>query len=442
MAETHPDYIKHMQEREWRVSSQDGIDEYPPLPHEPEEGTPAPVYSPDRHYGAYPSAAEVVRAWRERNGEALSSDHAFGRGDSDSDRATGSRGSTPPGERQKRKNRRKHHVASGNFSSWFGHSSRDYDVGHRSHHSVRNSVRDMVRSAVTSDNPARSTIAHEMLEECKENCRAAGVTFGEVLSEDMEGLGVPPLVYEIFSCWEDAGLLQFLLENTPARHVDMFVRRGCMMRGDNGMFQALRSALAANETVDIVRYDMSLREEEGKIHVEGSIADMPELLTKIRTLPNERKRPLPLPVEWIAAGRLWCIEPTNHDSILLRLVEGDPIHLLDADLTIVARDAASSSGRKNSMAVSMMKDKSVPVTLVPLSQSGTNNILFIPFSPMEDRLTLPACLSADGALHFLLTLTFAVPSNSDSDSEDWEHIGQEQDWVLASYAGKDAETRL
>ncbi|KZO98340.1 hypothetical protein CALVIDRAFT_535420 [Calocera viscosa TUFC12733] len=438
MAETHPEYQKHMQEREWRMTSQDGIDEYPPRPHE-SDAPPLPDYSPtDRHYGAYPSATEVVRAWRERNGEALSSEPA--RPDSDSG---GSRSNTPPGDRRKRKHRRKHPEpgAADTFSSWFpGHRNRDFDL--RSDHTVRNSVRDMVRSAVTSDNPARTEIASEMLQGCKENCRQAGVTFGEVLSEDMEGVGVPPLVYEIFSCWEDAGLLQFLLENTPARHVEMFVRRGCMMRGDNNMFQALRSALAANETVDIVPYHLSLREEDGRLHVQGSIDDMPDLLAKIRTPANERKRPLPLPVEWIAAGRLWCIEPTSHESLLLRLVEGDPIHLLDADLTIVARDAASSSGRKNSMAVSMMKDKSLPVTLVPLSQSGTNNILFIPFSPMEDRLTLPACLSADGVLHFQLTLSFVVPSNSDEDSEDWEHIAQEQDWVLASYAGKDAETHL
>ncbi|EJU01861.1 hypothetical protein DACRYDRAFT_116294 [Dacryopinax primogenitus] len=439
MGETNPDFQKHMRRRDQRITEQPSDDQESNFDYPPRLQVIGSSSGLDRRYGSFSRAEEVVRAWRERN--AKLTDESSASASSDNDGSPSSSGQRERRHKHKHKHRAKNSHDGATRSHRFDHSSRDHDELHQSHHSVRNATRELVRSTVTSDDPDRSVLVRQMLDGCRESCRQAGVSFEDILGEDMEGLEVPPLVYEIFTGWEDAGLLQFLLDNTPARHVEMFVRRGCMMRGDNTMFQVLRSALSASEKVDIVRYSLTMKEDAGQFQVEGSIECMPELLARVCTPVSDRKRPLPSPVEWIAAGRMWSIEPTAQNTLILRLLAGEPLKVVDADLTIVARDAASSSGRKNSMAVSMMKDKSMPVNLVPLSQSGVNTILFIPFSPMQERLTLPACLSADGALHFHLSLSFLNPSKSrdSSETEDWEKIAREQDWVLARWSGRGGE---
>ncbi|KAG8927213.1 hypothetical protein FRC02_008364 [Tulasnella sp. 418] len=277
------------------------------------------------------------------------------------------------------------------FSHSSTHLNRGDDDGaerqrHRHHRRHRDPLARMTRRDRNVRAAALATISATMLDttlsphsaaltlrKVMEECRSAGVTFGELLEEKVEGLDITPLVMELIRCdWEKGPeLVLFLLEHSLSKRLLWSVRRGCMFRHDN-LYQTLRHLLPHQE--DIQPWDPPPFEFEVSIQQQASLADYPstqhnaqppnefralisipnfptalsndaKALAKRRTIPPEKlgessSTPLRpeagLVVDWIACGRVWTME-IGHNHLILSLEDGEACSV-EARMVIVKED--------------------------------------------------------------------------------------------------------
>lgn len=255
----------------------------------------------------------------------------------------------------------------------FGHERRDLVA--------RNNLRNVIQSAILSDSLASPERA-ALLDDCRISAERSslGIPFREILSEPMEPLGVPPLMYELMSCtpdWEGVNdvesgngleVVLFLIENWSENvllhgkygMLYWVVRAACLRRLDedesNRLFQQLRPAIHdkcrsrenifVDYNISLSRLDTGTKESENRdLFGFNALISIPQFATSLahlqQTTTHETGNNLedsindglyrkhlpaghalmPVGVEFIAAQHIWRLEILSN-AIKLELIEG------------------------------------------------------------------------------------------------------------------------
>ncbi|KAG8995547.1 hypothetical protein FRB90_000143, partial [Tulasnella sp. 427] len=223
----------------------------------------------------------------------------------------------------------------------------------------------------------------------RDACRSEGVPFGELLEAEVEDFGLTPLVIEIVRCdfQKAPELLLFLLEHSLSKNLRWKVRRGCMLRTDSSnLYETLRHLVPSSSAgkpwdPPPFEYETSISEristsflslpsipstasqptnQSNEFRALISIPSFPTALladaialAKRRHTPSEKLNGDPqseaqridallraeagLVVEFIACRRCWTLE-VGSNRLVLTLVDGEPVDVLDARLTVVKEE--------------------------------------------------------------------------------------------------------
>ncbi|KAI5123453.1 hypothetical protein M0805_008824 [Coniferiporia weirii] len=246
---------------------------------------------------------------------------------------------------------------------------------------ARNSLRDVIFSAIMADNLVPSERV-ALLEDCQASAETSnlGIPFREILSEPMDPLDVPPLMYELMGCQPDWGsiaagetdtglemafyLIEHWAENVLARGkmgmLTWVVRTACLRRfdedGGNRLFQQLRPAIFKKQCGSMdkyVDYEISVAPLAVQPAAGVEDSDSPLDFVALISLPYfatylsqvhdaaqsehtsnyEPKTPTgrkPLPpdpslsrfaIDFLAAHRIWRLE-IDSNALKLELVDG------------------------------------------------------------------------------------------------------------------------
>jgi len=348
--------------------------------------------------------------------------------------------------------------------------------------------------------------ALEILDTAKTNCARTGVSFSEVLAQDIvvpnhgdfamsggTGLkpipGVPPVIWAIARMEFGVGLekleasgeldlLTFLMANSLSLHgrLEMMLRRGCMLRADNALFQNLRQVISSD-----LEYDVGVEEmkDNGGFHALVSISDFTEatqppaprpwlageLRYVKRSAPSPQKRLVT--IEWIANARAWDLQ-IGPEEAWLRLRDGPPANIIEAHIEIIgthrrARDSGVAFDFRRSWGSSLSRESpklSFPVRqLYPLSASGAHTLsLPAPCFPRNEwpETTFGDFVLADSEELMLNVTVLLGPLQEREDGveedDEWEKVSTSGDsevskdalstqWLLASWSGRDEVAR-
>lgn len=277
---------------------------------------------------------------------------------------------------------------------------RDDNTIHSENFSARNSLREAIFSAMMAETlyPAERIT---LLEDCRVSVSASnlGIPFRDLLSEPMDMLGVPPLMYEIMSCkpeWGDMltvvngqddtmAVVMYLIENwreNTTKHgrmgsLEWCIRTACLRRLDpdsgNRVFQIIRTGIKKREAITYVDWqdDITVETKSDALDAKqdsgfrvllnlpafdkrlaqsliGSLADKPfwnedtNFSSSSNTANEKRAKPKKanVTVDFLASSRAWRLEIGGNSLKLTLLDDGDDMFAApDGHATTIFVDA-------------------------------------------------------------------------------------------------------